>query len=316
MPHYTVISDRFLTGTISSLPAASRLAWLVVLFEADRLGGRVKMPVWDLAKKASISPAEAADALRAFLEPDAFSSSDECEGRRLLAVEGEKDWYDLVTWEKHAKERETYFARLRQQRHRRRQAKVDGGAAADEEDAEEDVTADRDKSPNVTVNRDEEAECHGSSRSVTKEPEPELETTKSKEMPTTEVVGERQPVSKGTRGERRRRDFPYDLCDEIFERCWALVPRKHGRKDARRHFDAEVNRVTASLREPAEIEDALGRLEQQLVVAFKNYTIQIRSEGTAPRFVMHGSRLLYNFRDYLAPAKPQPPSTFIAFGSK
>jgi hypothetical protein len=155
MPEYAVFSRRLLTGTISDLSPATRIAWIAVLFEAEKLRGRVKLPVRDLAKLASITTAEAAEALRAFQEPDPFSSSKEFDGRRLIPVEGEEDWFVLTTWEKHVEERQAFFARLRKQRQ-------------------------RSKSRDVTASHDE-------SRSVTKElePEPELELnpkTKTKSL--------------------------------------------------------------------------------------------------------------------------------------
>lgn len=118
MPEYAVISRRVLTGTISDYSPAVRVAWLVILFEAEKLRGRVKLPVRDLAKMASITTQEAADALAIFQQPDQFSSSKELDGRRLEAIPEEEDWYQVVTWEKHAAERAAFFNRLRQQRHR------------------------------------------------------------------------------------------------------------------------------------------------------------------------------------------------------
>jgi hypothetical protein len=115
---YAVLSRRILTGTVSDLPATARIAWITILFEAERLRGRVKLPLRDLAKMASITTAEAAEAMELFLSPDPLSSSKEYDGRRLLPIEGEPDWYTVATWEKHAEERATFFARLRKQRQR------------------------------------------------------------------------------------------------------------------------------------------------------------------------------------------------------
>lgn len=145
MPEYTVFSRRILTGTISDLPYPARLAWTAILFEAERLRGRVKLPVRDLAKMASITTAEAADALRRFREPDEFSSSKEHEGRRLLPIDGEEDWYTVVTWEKHEKERQAFFNRLRQQRFREKQRAQDDDVTDDEK-----VTPSNEASQNVT----------------------------------------------------------------------------------------------------------------------------------------------------------------------
>lgn len=170
MPDYIVVSDRILTGTISDLPATARLAWLAILFKADKLRGRVKLPVRDLAKMASISTPEAAEALQLFLSPDPYSSSKELDGRRLLPVDGENDWYDLVTWEAHAKERKAFFNRLRQQK------------ARNKKEAEKERNAEQLDSEQLALRE-------GSvSRIVTNEPEPESEpevgSKKEREIPT------------------------------------------------------------------------------------------------------------------------------------
>lgn len=119
---YAVFSRRLLTGTVSDLSPAIRIAWITVLFEAERLRGKVKLPVRDLAKMASITTPEAAEALRVFQEPDPYSSTKEHDGRRLLPIEGEEDWYTVATWDKHAEERAAFFNRLRQQRFRENNA--------------------------------------------------------------------------------------------------------------------------------------------------------------------------------------------------
>lgn len=155
MPEYAVLSRRVLTGTISDLPPSARIAWITILFEAEKLRGRVKLPIRDLAKMASITTPEAAEALQIFQDPDPYSSSQENEGRRLLPVAGETDWFVVTTWEKHAEERAQFFNRLRQQRHRSRNA------------ASRDVT-----------------ESNGVSRDVTKEPELEPEPKKETESET------------------------------------------------------------------------------------------------------------------------------------
>lgn len=118
MSDYTVFSRRFLTGTIADLPYYARLAWAAILFEAEKLRGKVKLPVRDLARWASITTPEAAESIQRFLEPDPYSSSKEEDGRRLTPIGDEEDWYNVVTWEKHAAERAAYFNRLRQQKWR------------------------------------------------------------------------------------------------------------------------------------------------------------------------------------------------------
>jgi len=163
---FAVFSRRILTGTVSDLPPAVRIAWITVLFEAEKLRGKVKLPVRDLAKMASISTPEAAEALRVFQEPDPYSSTKEHEGRRLLPVDGEEDWYIVATWEKHAEERALFFARLRQQRSRARNA------------ASRPVT-----------------ESNGASRSVTKEPEPEPTPELREKKPESTFAGAREGIS-------------------------------------------------------------------------------------------------------------------------
>lgn len=120
MPEYTVFSRGIYSGTIAALPYAARLAWGVVLFEAEKLRGKVRLPVYDLAQWAHITIEEAQDALARFQEEDPLSGSEEEGGRRLVPIEGEKNWYQVVTWEKHVRERQRYFATLRKQRQRAR----------------------------------------------------------------------------------------------------------------------------------------------------------------------------------------------------
>ena len=119
-----MISRQFLVGTLSDLPPSARLAWIAILFESEKLRGCVKLPVRALAKLASITTQEAAEALRLFQEADPLSSSKAHEGRRLIP-DGREDWYVVVNWEKHAEEREAFFARLRQQRLRARAKEVE-----------------------------------------------------------------------------------------------------------------------------------------------------------------------------------------------
>lgn len=89
-------------------------------------------------------------------------------------------------------------------------------------------------------------------------------------------------------------------CDAIFSKCWALVPRKEGRKMARKHFDAEVRVVTRDV-PIADVLAVLGKLESDLVRAITNYAD--RNVKTEARYIMQGSRLFFNFRDYVdAPA--------------
>lgn len=168
MPEYVVISDQIFEGTISDHAYPTRLAWTAILFAAEKLRGRVKLPVRVLANKAKITVAEAARALRELQEPDPYSSSKELDGRRLVAIPGEEDWYQVVTWEKHAAERAAFFNRLRQQRWREKRSK----------------------------NEDRVTVSNAALRSVTKEPEPEPEPEIEKNPP--------KPPQRGGGRKRRR----------------------------------------------------------------------------------------------------------------
>lgn len=86
-------------------------------------------------------------------------------------------------------------------------------------------------------------------------------------------------------------------CDAIFSRCWSLVPRKEGRKEARKHFDAEVRRLLPVTGTAAEVDAALDRLEADLSGAIANYARS--TKNTEPRFVKQGCTLFFNFRDYV-----------------
>jgi hypothetical protein len=146
---YSVFSRRRFVGSLTTLPYAARLAWDIVLYEADKLRGRVFLPPFDLANAAVITIDEARDALAKFQEPDPNSATEAEDGRRLLPIEGEPHWYKVVTWEEHEKERKAYFNRLRQQRWYAKHA---------EKQEPNDLTQ-----PNATK------------RDLTKEPEPEPE---------------------------------------------------------------------------------------------------------------------------------------------
>jgi hypothetical protein len=208
MDDYVVISKRILTGTMRDLPPAAWRAWIAVLFEAERLRGRVKLPVSDLALLAAITRPEAAEALRLFQEPDPWSSSKVGDGRRLVPVNGEEDWYQVVTWEKHWEERERFFARLRQQRKRAAGRRKNSGNG----------------DPLQTANSHGTPLQNGeASRSVTNEPElePESRSKASSAEPTVFVA---------SAGEK----------DAWFEERWVRYPNKEGKKEARRHFVSTV----------------------------------------------------------------------------
>jgi hypothetical protein len=126
--------------------------------------------------------------------------------------------------------------------------------------------------------------------------------TKNKDTPSV-------TVTRGHASVTPRHTVSREKCDGIFSRCWSLVPRKEGRKEARKHFDAEVKRVTENL--SAEAADvALNQLESDLTVSITSYAASVG--GIEPRYVKQGSTLFFNFRDYVGEwqAKGRTASSF------
>jgi hypothetical protein len=113
--------------------------------------------------------------------------------------------------------------------------------------------------------------------------------TKNKDTPSVTVTRRHATVTP-------RHKVSREKCDAIFSRCWAMVPRKEGRKEARKHFDGEIARLAASA-PAAEIDTILDRLESDLVSAITSYANSVT--GIEPRYVKQGSTLFFNFRDYI-----------------
>ena len=72
--------------------------------------------------------------------------------------------------------------------------------------------------------------------------------------------------------------------DELFGHVWSKVPRKEGRKLARRYFEERVNSA----------EDAA-----EIVRGVENYAEQVRLDCTTRRYTLKGSTLLNNIDDYI-----------------
>lgn len=191
---FIVVSRRVLTGTIADLPYHARLAWQAVMFEADKLRGRVKLPIRDLAGWAAITKEEAAESLQLFQAEDPYSSSKEERGRRLIPVAGEDDWYTVVTWEKHAAERKIFFNRLRQQRF-------------------------KDKNRDSRVSEIKRYRVMHSNDPVTKEPEPELKEESKTES---EPFVERAPHA--TKGKSLFGSDAEVLAKQLFDRIAGRHP--------------------------------------------------------------------------------------------
>ncbi len=116
MPEYIVLPDNYFMSSVADLPLASRLAWIAVLFEAQRNKGQVRLSPGVLARMARITTSEAADALAAFRAVDPYSENPAYGGRRLIPRE--EGWEEVVSWQEYVKIRSRYFARLRQRRYR------------------------------------------------------------------------------------------------------------------------------------------------------------------------------------------------------
>lgn len=77
--------------------------------------------------------------------------------------------------------------------------------------------------------------------------------------------------------------------DMWFEKCWSIVPRKFGKRDARKSFDAQVNTTG----------DA-----EEFYQGIQNYNRLAAVEKTEPKFQKHGSALFRNIHDYTGDAVP------------
>jgi len=102
-------------------PAHVKLAWIVMLAEADEVG-RVTTPVPALAKLAEVSLPEFEEALRVFLSPDAYSRSREHEGRRIEPL-GPDDEFGGFRILNHDRYRERRDPEARREQNRAAQAR-------------------------------------------------------------------------------------------------------------------------------------------------------------------------------------------------
>jgi len=99
-------------------------------------------------------------------------------------------------------------------------------------------------------------------------------------------------------------------CDATFAECWKLVPRKEGKREARKHFDAFVNAITKR----GGTDEDLEAFALDLGRAISNYSRKVEEERIEPRFVKMGSTLIFNYEDYIdyrpltrAAEKPRKP---------
>lgn len=85
-------------------------------------------------------------------------------------------------------------------------------------------------------------------------------------------------------------------CDATFSDCWKLVPRKEGKREARKHFDAFVNAIVRQGGGDEDLEAFALDLERSIM----NYSKKVREERIEPRYVKMGSTLIFNYEDYVA----------------
>lgn len=83
---------------------------------------------------------------------------------------------------------------------------------------------------------------------------------------------------------------------KFFEILWERYPRKEGKKEAMRHFNASVKTE----------EDC-----QNIEKALDNYVLHLKSNGTDSQFIKMGSTWFNNWEDYINWKEPDDPSNTI-----
>src|SRR5215469_9906814 len=84
---YTKLFSRILDSTIWREDDKTRILWITLLALADK-DGIVYCTIPGLADRARITIPECEAGLAKFQEPDPYSWSKECEGRRIQVVDG------------------------------------------------------------------------------------------------------------------------------------------------------------------------------------------------------------------------------------
>ncbi len=87
MSGYTKLHSSVATSSIMALPVATRWVWTFMLSQANAQG-IVEGSVSGLAIAAHVGLDECQAAIDAFLAPDKYSRTKDCEGRRLVEVDG------------------------------------------------------------------------------------------------------------------------------------------------------------------------------------------------------------------------------------
>lgn len=103
-------------------PAHVKLAWIVMLAEADEIG-RVTTPVPVLAKLAEITLEQFEEALAIFMAPDPYSRSREFEGRRIEPLDDAEEEFGGFLVLNHEKYRQKRDQERRREQNREAQAR-------------------------------------------------------------------------------------------------------------------------------------------------------------------------------------------------
>ncbi len=109
MAGYTKLHSSIATSSILAMPVSARWLWCYLLSQADAQGV-VQGAVPGLAIAANISRDECEAAIEAFCLPDSYSRTKDCEGRRLIPVDGGWQIVSYAKWrfKLSAEERKAY----------------------------------------------------------------------------------------------------------------------------------------------------------------------------------------------------------------
>ena len=97
----------------------------------------------------------------------------------------------------------------------------------------------------------------------------------------TETIRKRVQNKNDKKNKKEKTLEHFENAREIFEKCWAIYPRREGKIEAQKHFNASVQSA----------EEA-----RELFAAIQIYTRSVADRE--PEFVKQGSTFFYNWRDY------------------
>lgn len=134
MSGFTKLHSSIATSSLMALPVATRWVWTYLLSQANAQG-IVEGTVPGLAVAAAVTLEECEAAITAFLAPDKYSRTKDCEGRRLMEVDGGWQIVSYAKWryKRSAEERREYkrqAERARRDRLRKASATNTGAAVA------------------------------------------------------------------------------------------------------------------------------------------------------------------------------------------